>query len=141
MIFYLDTSCIAKLFIQEVDSERLRRVITESDAVSSSDLSCVEMHSMIERRRREKLLSAREAKRISEVFQADWAHFGKIPVDEPVLQKARKLLAKHPLRTLDALQLASALRLQDHLEEPIGFLSADERLVAAAHRERLRTDY
>jgi hypothetical protein len=43
------------------------------------------------------------------------------------------------LRTLDAIHLASALELQDHLEEPSVLISADIQLLKAAAAERLDT--
>lgn len=50
-------------------------------------------------------------------------------------------LAKaHPLRALNAIQLASALRAGAILAEPITFLSSDRTLLAAATAEGLLTD-
>jgi len=60
-------------------------------------------------------------------------------VSEKILVHASKLVAKHALRTLDSIQLASALDISTLLEEPLAFLTADHRLEAAARRENLTT--
>ena len=54
------------------------------------------------------------------------------------------LVTQHPLRAYDAVQLASALRLQLDLtgteSTSLTFLTADERLIAIAEAEGLLTD-
>lgn len=66
-----------------------------------------------------------------------------IPYSESLLNSAGNLIGHHPLRALDALQLASALKLRDNL--PAGtpsliFLSADNMLVTAARLEHLEAE-
>jgi hypothetical protein len=57
---------------------------------------------------------------------------------------ARLLLEHHPLRTYDALHLASALLVNDQLVAvglpPLTFLAADNRLLTAATLEGLTVD-
>lgn len=54
------------------------------------------------------------------------------------------MIDRHPLRAYDAVQLASALRASRALQAarlpPLLFLSADDRLTAAATHEGLATD-
>lgn len=50
-------------------------------------------------------------------------------------ERAGRLLAAHPLRAADALQLAAALVWCDEAPEGISFACLDERLRAAARRE------
>ena len=51
---------------------------------------------------------------------------------------ARALLIRHPLRSGDAIQLASALRLQQITQLPLtAFVAYDARLIAAATSEGL----
>ncbi len=60
------------------------------------------------------------------------------------LELARNLIMQHPLRTLDALQLASAILVNHvfvNLNLPsLTFVSADERLLQTAQQEGLATD-
>jgi len=138
MNLYLDTSSLAKLYVDEIDSAEIRDRVHEATIVVTSTLSYAEMWSVAARRRRERILSAREAGRILDVFESDWNHFGKINVDHTLLKEAGRLLMKYPLRALDAIQLASALSFRHDMDEPVVFASADERLQWAARREKLK---
>ena len=60
--------------------------------------------------------------------------------DAPVHIRARDLVNRHALRTLDALQLASALQATETLGAPMGFISADNSLLTAATAEGLAID-
>ncbi len=86
-----------------------------------------------------KELSAEQRDDILQRFKKDWNRYGKVRVDENVLESAARLVSAHSLKTLDSIQLASALDIRDHLEEPILFLSADKRLENAARLEKLST--
>jgi predicted nucleic acid-binding protein len=65
-------------------------------------------------------------------------------VNDGVIDLATKLVASHPLRTLDAVHLATSLlagRFLDSLDlGPVVFVSADDRLLEAADAEGLRTE-
>src|SRR5207249_12255370 len=54
-----------------------------------------------------------------------------------IASDARTLLLRHPLRTGDAIQLASCLYLQRRLAQPVPFVAFDGRLVKAAREEGL----
>ncbi len=55
----------------------------------------------------------------------------------PQLRNLEGTSRRYPLRTLDAIHLASAIELQSHLEEPSVLISADTQLLKAAAAERL----
>jgi len=61
-------------------------------------------------------------------------------MENTVLESARFLVSRHPLRTLDALQLASAQRAVSLLGEPITFVSSDRNLFNAAAAEDSAVD-
>lgn len=61
-------------------------------------------------------------------------------IDADGLAQARRLVVTYPLRTLDAIQLASALTAQTALGVRIIFLSADTCLLTVAASEGLATD-
>jgi predicted nucleic acid-binding protein len=138
MLTYLDTSCMAKLFLAEPDSRQIRQIVDEADSLVSSLISYVEMRSVFSRRLKEKLFTVREYRRALDVFEIDWNWYAKVHVGFDVIHAAGELAHKHRLRALDAVHLASALTIQNDLEEPIAFLSADKRLSAAAYKEKLK---
>lgn len=61
-----------------------------------------------------------------------------------VIERARRLLESYPLRAYDAIQLASALLVNETLLSaalpPLVFLTADERLLITAQTEGLTAD-
>jgi len=63
-----------------------------------------------------------------------------IELDNRVLAMARRLLIRHPLRTLNAIHLAGALEAKRLLSIQPTFISADTRLLTAAAAEGLPTD-
>jgi len=58
-----------------------------------------------------------------------------IPVDVSVFTQARSLVNAYPLRSLDAIQLASALHARRIVEQSITFVTADKQLRTAASNE------
>ena len=63
---------------------------------------------------------------------------------EMVIDTARQMANQHPLRAYDAVQLATAWSLDQNLvnsgESPLTFICADDRLLAVAQAEGLRTE-
>jgi predicted nucleic acid-binding protein len=97
--FFLDTSAVAKCYLNEVGSAWVRSW----------------------------------ANRASGAFLTDKDEFYlTVDIDEAVIVRARNLIAKHPLRTLDAVQLSCALEVINILGVRPTFVAADTRLLAAA---------
>ena len=57
-----------------------------------------------------------------------------------MLTQARNLVTQYPLRTLDAIQLASAKQTLTMLNEQITFVSADSNLLVVAAAEGFKID-
>jgi predicted nucleic acid-binding protein len=68
-----------------------------------------------------------------------------VEVDRSLIESAGQLVGKHPLRAYDAVQLASALRILPAFAQAktiaLMFVSADDRLIAAAQAEGLSTEH
>lgn len=71
-------------------------------------------------------------------------HYRIVPITNAPFDRVRRLLELHPLRTYDALHLASAIAVNEQLmaagRQPLTFLTADNRLLAAAVAEGLIVD-
>jgi predicted nucleic acid-binding protein len=137
-VIYLDTSWLVKLYVDEGDAETVRGIVDSETATLASDLSYVEFHAALARRRREGSLAARTATALRARFRREWPDFGRVAVSHDVVSRAAVLVGKHPLRSLDALHLASALVVAHGAPEALRFGAGDERLVAAARAEGLR---
>ena len=142
MIYFADTSALVKRYIDEVGSGYVRSLLVAPDHIFyQSFLTPLEITSTFYRQHRTHALSAEE---LTLVLQAYTTHsheeYALIPYSEDLMNTAAALIARHPLRTLDAIQLAAALSLRAALPAgapPIIFLSADDRLMAVARREHL----
>jgi predicted nucleic acid-binding protein len=136
-VIYLDTSWLVKLYVDEADAERVRRASDAAATVFVSDLSYVEFHGALARRRREGSLSSGTATGLRARFRREWPSRNRIAVSRDVIGGAADLVSKHALRSLDALHLASALAVAAGAVERLRFGAGDDRLVAAAAAEGL----
>lgn len=119
MAFYLDSSALTKLVRTEEETEALQDWLDgRSDRLVSSDLARTELLRAAARRDADHVSQARAL--------LDRIHL------EPVttrLAEESGLLLSGPLRTLDAIHIATALGSGDDLE---GFVTYDHRQAAAA---------
>jgi predicted nucleic acid-binding protein len=111
MSVYVDTSALAKWYVNEARSEEVEDYLREACPVSISLLTKVEMRSLLARRRRERQIDAETQAKILATFEGDIAsgHLVLVPHTVESFLVAESLLGAHPetpLATLDALHLA-----------------------------------
>jgi hypothetical protein len=104
---------------------------------ATSRFSEVEIVSALAWRFREGAFSATERDRAIGQVRQDFRTLSLVEVTSAVVEKAKVLLARHPLLPADALQLGSCLELQERFGQPVSFAVFDERLIAAARAEGL----
>jgi predicted nucleic acid-binding protein len=115
-VVYLDTSALAKWYLNESRSEDFASWIQDEADVHISSLTVVEMRCLLARRRRNHELSIDLEQQVQATLQDDIAQ-GFLTLhpleDEHVLGALNllTLLSNHPLRTLDAIHLGVARRL------------------------------
>ena len=131
---YLDSSAFAKRFIDEPCSDAVEDVCAEVTELGLSVLCVPEIVSALDRRRCERALTRTQynlAKRylLEDVRDADVIH-----LTPAVVASCVRMLENSPLRTLDAVHVASASEWGAEL-----FVSADKRRLAAARRAGLAT--
>jgi predicted nucleic acid-binding protein len=136
-VIWLDSSWLVKLYVEEDDSAEVRAAVDGAGSVLVSEVAYVEFHAAVARRRRDGSLSGRSAGALIRRFRRDWPDRHRVTVSEEVVGRAADLLLAHPLRSLDAIQLASALLAATGAPEPLRFGAADVRLLAAARAEGL----
>jgi len=110
---YLDTSALAKWYLNERGSEALVPFLQGFDSAVISSPTLTEMRSLLSRRRRMGDLTAALVSQLFAAFQDDidrgWLQ--RHPVDDARFAEASNLIARYPeqlLRTLDALHLTLA---------------------------------
>ena len=135
---YLDTSALVKRFIAENGSEIVGQMLSGGEPPATSKIAYAEVYAALGRRHREGALSSRRYAQACKSFEADWKAYVRVDLRDEVLQLARDLIKRRPLRGFDAIHLASALVLGRELGEPMMFVAADARVLAAAEAENLR---
>lgn len=138
--YYFDTSALVKLYIQEKGSDRLRQVLkqNEDNRIFILELTLLEAHSTLWRLEREHKISTTDAKRfITQIDQDGKSRYFVEQISEQVTTEASRLIDKHPLRSLDALQLAGCVLASQAYHLSLIFVCADYRLCAAATAERI----
>ncbi len=141
--FFADTSAIAKRYVVESGTNWVRSWTNPAagNVVVMSDLTPVEMFSLLARKQREGLLSPSNFTQVSNTFLFHIEHeYLTTPLDAPVLVAARGVIGKYALRTLDAIQLSAALNVAAAFGEPMTFVSADRNLLNAALAEGFNVD-
>lgn len=132
MYVYIDTSALVKLYVDERESEEVRRVrdrladppATHSNYIAISSVTRVEMYSALSRRTRStkesERISREDAYRLAREFDADRRDLYVVrPVTEQILMAATSYTFRHNLRAYDALQLATAVALRDELRQTL----------------------
>ena len=136
--FYCDTSAMAKRYVREPGRTALMQLLRRGRVVSSV-LMPAELHSAFSRRVREGTLATVALPRLFTRVASDREHWTLIETTREVMADVETLLESHPLRTLDAIHLASARVFQRRLRAALTFVSADARQIAVAGREGLTT--
>jgi uncharacterized protein len=135
---YFDASALVKRYVREKGSAKVQRLLA-AEVPATSRLSAVEIASAVARRVREGSLAGEDRDRILAAVDRDLTAVLVVEVTAAVVMSAQQLLQRHTLRTGDAIQLASCLHLQEHIEGDVTFVGFDDRLLAAARAERLKT--
>ena len=129
---YFDTSALIKRYVDEEGRRGVLQLLRQHQCVTSQLLS-VELRSALRRRVADGSLDARRVPEILKRFAADREFWALVEVTSEVLQAAERLVAAHPLRTLDAIHVASAELFADRLaSSELTFVSADARQTAVA---------
>ena len=146
-VYFLDSSALVKRYVVETGTTWVRSITDHSarNAIIIAHVTLVEIVSGTMRRRRENTITPRTARAVRLLLDrhASYAYW-VIGLSSPIVRRAEDLLETYPLRAYDAVQLASALesnaRLTGAQQPSLAFVSADNRLSAAAVAEGLPTD-
>jgi len=133
MRVFFDTSAWAKRYIREPGSDKVEDALSGASETAVSLLCPPELVSALSRLRRQSLISTSDYNRIKSALFQEIEDMSVCSISIPVVEKAVGLLESHPLRTLDAIQVACALEWRADL-----FVSSDRRQLAAAAKSGLR---
>jgi len=116
-LVYFDTSALAKWYLNEPKSDEVEEYIREYGPVAISEITIVEMRSLLARRRREKSIDPQLENRVFGVFREDiqQGYLSCFPLPSGLAESSINLLSMMtdiPLKTLDTLHLAIARAIQ-----------------------------
>lgn len=133
MILYLDTSSLAKLYIDESGSDEVRALVADAQIAATSDVAYPEMRAALARRRREGSLSATSFRAAKRALHADWPDYVTVTVTPALCREAGHIAERYRLRGFDSIHLASFLELVRTGEaRDVTFSSFDAALNMAA---------
>lgn len=136
---YFDTSALVKRYVDESGRRELLRLLRRYEVVTSAVVS-VELRRAFRRRVAEGTLNEEGISEILKHVAADREFWAVIDVSSTVLAAAETLVAAQPLRTLDAIHVASAQLFAVRLAlREVVFVSADTRQTAAASAAGMRS--
>lgn len=138
MILYLGTSSLVKLYVAEIETAAVKRLVNAAEVVATSSLAYVEARAAFARKRRERDVSIKDYRDLLQDFDHDWESYLIVEVSNVLVKLAGRLAEKHALRGYDAVHLASAVTIRREGDRPVSFSCFDARLSRAARREGLK---
>jgi predicted nucleic acid-binding protein len=132
---FWDSSSVVPLLLPDNRSAALATLLRSDTEPALWWASPVEYQSALYRRHREGGLPSAALAQALERLKALVADVDVVAPTPPLRERASRLLAGHPLRPADALQLAAALVWCDESPQGDAFVCLDERLADAARRE------
>jgi len=127
---FIDTSSLIKKYIQEQNSDKFNSFLDDVSQVIVSPVYFVEINAAFQRIFREKKITSKEREYLKNEAFRDYEYFYKINWNEKLEKNALDIAEKYALKTLDSLQLASAV-----LSGADIFVTSDKILLRAARKE------
>lgn len=109
MTLYAESSAVLTWLLGEARAQDIRDRLASAELVIASDLTLVECDRVLIRAAALGELSEAEAAGRRAELSAAATHWTVLRIGEDVIDRARQRFSKEPIRTLDALHLASAL--------------------------------
>ncbi len=150
--YFMDTSALVKRFHHEAGSEWVRTIFAAAwvdenqpnHLIYVCALTVVEVPAALAILERTRELSAAQRDELYQAFlAARQIELIVLPLTDEILSSAAALTQQHPLKAYDAVQLASALDLQNTLREfevALIFVTSDKQLIRAAQAEGLQVE-
>jgi predicted nucleic acid-binding protein len=141
MNVFFDTSSLFKLYHMEDGTDELVNLFKEPgiESIYLAEITKVEFSSVVWKKCRKNEIDENSARQLIERFERDSAKFSFVPEGQFIRQQAFALIGTHwkkGLRTLDSIQLSSALKVKSQIEL---FLTSDKLLAEISRNEGFTT--
>jgi predicted nucleic acid-binding protein len=131
---FLDSSAFAKRFVDEAGSDKVEDACAQASELGLSVLCVPEIISALNRRRRERSVTATQYAEAKQRLLEDVRDVDIINFAVPVVGSAIGVLEESPVRAMDALHIACALEWGAQL-----FVSSDKQQLSAARAAGIKT--
>ena len=129
MKIFVDTSSLFKKYRDEPGSEDFTKLMAEASGVAVSPVTWIEFNAALERSLRINLVTSEKASWLRSEAKKDFTYFSSVIWNENLESKTVEIIRRHPLKTMDAIQLASGV-----LSDSDMFVTSDSRLYQAAKK-------
>jgi uncharacterized protein len=136
--YFLEATAFVKLFVQESGTDSLIRLLEplEDHRKLISASTPLEVYSAIRRRERAGAIASDDAVKALESLRQESSRTVQQPLNPAVLETARQLLDRTPVRWPEALQLGAALTAREMFQgTEIVFVSSSAMLLETARSE------
>lgn len=131
LFVYAESSAVLSWLLEEEGGEDVRRLLGAAEGVATSRLTLAECGRAVTRETALGRISESKAvDRVARLHQVE-AHWTLYEVDASVLERVARPFPHEPLRTLDAVHLATALALRAAYPG-LALLTLDDRIRASA---------
>ena len=135
MILFFDTSALIKKYIDEKGSRKVDLLMNEADRIIVSAITGIETCSAFRRLLTDRAVSESDYRVVMREFATDYPFFTRVDLDDPAVSCAKYAIEKYRLKTLDSIQLGTALAVRDDIDY---FVACDARLAHSGKKEGLR---
>ena len=137
MSVYVESSAVLAWLLDEPSGPDVREVLGDASVVFASDLTLIESERVLLRATALGELTAAEAADRRAHLVAAAAHWHVLRISPEIVERARQPFPGEPIRTLDAIHLASVLVARSTVAG-LELLSLDDRIRKSARRLGLR---
>lgn len=123
----METSAVTAWLLEEERGHVARSRLAEADAVHTSDLTLIECDRALRRALEADRITASQSLLLQALLDTASAHWTLHAIDAEVVHRSRRSFPREPVRTLDAIHLATALVVRS-LRPDIRLLSFDRRV-------------
>lgn len=136
MKLVVDSSSLAKRYIQEYGSEKLDHILQDASELAFCIILVPEIISGLNRRIRDGVLDHKNCRVVKKELRNDVQDAVILQITPPVISHSVKLLENNTLRAMDALHVACALEWKAEL-----FVTSDRGQLITAQNAGLHTEY